>query len=1027
MRLWRAHVSFGTFLLAIRVFSSSPGANASVVHVDDSASELVHDGSTWCAAFLHLQDALEVAAASGGAVTEIRVAQGVYKPDRGGNHILGDRLATFRLVKDSALRGGYAGCGAADPDARDVTAFETVLSGDLVGNDGPNFSNYADNAFHVVTNNDTAVTASTLFDGFTVRGGNANGTLAAKTDQGGGFHNHSGHHPLFDGGPTVANCLFKENWAANHGAVNDHGGMTLVNCEFRDNHAGMWGGGLYIHERLPTTVTACRFFNNHTDGTSGGGGGAVHEGTATFTDCVFEGNTSSANGGGMYNHGGASPVLTRCRFEGNTALRGGGMFNAEASQVTMDDCEFYGNRATAFYPEDRLGGGVYHTEGSVLTLTRCTFGRLGLGNAGNNAFFGGAIYSDGSQVWSSDGVFDNNRTPTAGEQNPSGEWIHPAGGGIYATAASVLEINSTEFNRNHANRYGGAIYADLDTSVVLNQCLLTNNGAYYGSAVLDSVNVLVSDCTFHLGSGTYGAAMLVRGDSRGTIRRSLFLENTAGGWHGFGGALNLAGEDFTIADCVFAGNHANGGGGAIRSSAAVLRIMNSVFSKNSSDERGGALLQQAENFQGEPFTAELTISNCTFLANTAPVGSTVAQESIGYIMDNDVQIRNSILWDGADSISIGAQSVDHLAVEFSNVQGGWAGNGNIDLDPQLVDPDGPDNVLGTLDDDVRPATISPCVNVGSNALISADAADLDGDGNTAEPLPFDLDGHLRALGTVDMGAYEFTADCNQDGVPDHCNIACDPPGGYCDVGGCGTSGDCNGDGTLDECETDCQGNGVPDRCECLSATASMPEPVITTKNRYIAFVPGDACLRTALRVRLAELPPPWNQPPPAGALGEIQWVGPPRWVSTLSSMTDATPPAVAMAPLACQPHYEDWSAWGALHVYGAAVVPNARYEVAAIHEGCPMDEADFSAALSVETETVWCDVSAPFGGSAQPNFGDISAVVDKFRDAPGAVGKTQADLEPNVPNQRVNFGDISVAVGAFRGLAYAFAGPAGCP
>jgi hypothetical protein len=68
--------------------------------------------------------------------------------------------------------------------------------------------------------------------------------------------------------------------------------------------------------------------------------------------------------------------------------------------------------------------------------------------------------------------------------------------------------------------------------------------------------------------------------------------------------------------------------------------------------------------------------------------------------------------------------------------------------------------------------------------VPADTADLDGDGDTTEPLPLDLGGYPRFLddsatpdcpwapstcGTppiVDMGAYEFAADSDGDGVPD---------------------------------------------------------------------------------------------------------------------------------------------------------------------------------------------------------------------------------------------------------------------
>jgi hypothetical protein len=50
---------------------------------------------------------------------------------------------------------------------------------------------------------------------------------------------------------------------------------------------------------------------------------------------------------------------------------------------------------------------------------------------------------------------------------------------------------------------------------------------------------------------------------------------------------------------------------------------------------------------------------------------------------------------------------------------------------------------------------SPAIGAGSNAAIPADTQDLDGDLDTAEPIPFDRDGNSRIVnGLVDMGAYE---------------------------------------------------------------------------------------------------------------------------------------------------------------------------------------------------------------------------------------------------------------------------------
>ena len=216
------------------------------------------------------------------------------------------------------------------------------------------------------------------------------------------------------------------------------------------------------------------------------------------------------------------------------------------------------------------------------------------------------------------------------------------------------------------------------------------------------------------------------------------------------------------------------------------------------------------------------------------------------------------------------------------------------------------------------------------------------------------------------------------------------------------------------------GLGPPD------AAAAVPGGV--TKGRYISFVPGNPGQPTALRVTFSDLPAGFEE-----FEGTARWVGPPHEISEFPGETDDTPPVFVGAKLQCQPHYMDWSTVGVVHVFDRAIVPAARYDVQAVRQGCPVTfDANYSAPLEVLTSVPFGDVAGTWDGAAwtapdrDVDFDDIPAVVDKFRDLPGAPSKTRTDLAGDTPNLKVDFDDIATVVDAFRGL-YLFDGPSECP
>ena len=285
-----------------------------IIYVDDDADG---DGSSWMNAQRHLQDALAVARTLCEPI-EIRVAQGVYRPDRGIGQVAGDCDATFALIDAVVLLGGYAGVLAVDPDLRDLRRHESILSGDLLGNDAPagrprgteSWRNRSDNSCHVVTG--VGIGATTILDGFTITGG----TNAAIVDRG----------RLRACGP---------------GMYLDAGSPTLKNCWFEDNRTLSGdGGALFCFSSSRPSVIGCTFVRNSAG--FGGAIGCVADSDATIANCLFSNNLGSWGGAVCSQRSG--PQVSNCIFTGNLALRGGGalcFWDEDYGSIT--NCTFQGN------------------------------------------------------------------------------------------------------------------------------------------------------------------------------------------------------------------------------------------------------------------------------------------------------------------------------------------------------------------------------------------------------------------------------------------------------------------------------------------------------------------------------------------------------------------------------------------------------------------------------------------------------------------------------------------------------------
>ena len=564
------------------VISQSPSAGASVAvgsYVDltvslgpsirgpyyvDTRATGRNDGSSWANAFNRLQDAMAVVAAG----DEIRVARGIYKPDQGRQVTSGDRNATFRLINGVRIQGGYAGYGASNPDARDIALYETILSGDLAGNDREvadpcellNEPTLAENSLHVVmaVNCDS----STVLDGLTITAGNAS-EQETPQNQGGGLYLDN------TGSPTLRDCTFIHNTAAFGAGIyanyNGHSNPTLIRCNFIENNA-QHGGALYVSHNSEAHLIDCLFEGNVVAGA--GAGIHLYQGRVALTGCRFVNNEGESSGA-IYAKN-SEYTLVGCSFEGNLVLSHGSAIRDINSVSEISDCNFSGNIAGG------TGGAASFTNNALTDMLRCSF-------INNEAGYGGAVYL-------------NTVNPVLVDCSFVSNICTYKGGAIY-NYGSPLSLINCRLTDNASAGAGGAVY-NYGSPLSLINCRLTDNAsAGAGGAVYNNQS---------------GEALYC-----GTV----FSVNTAVGQ---GGAVlndNCQQTNYTV-NCTFAGNRSENAGGGTADVNSVHVMANSILWGNEAPTGPQAMVRNG--------IASLTVRYCNLQGGQADVqvvGAQLAWES----------------------------------------------------------------------------------------------------------------------------------------------------------------------------------------------------------------------------------------------------------------------------------------------------------------------------------------------------------------------------------------------------------------
>jgi hypothetical protein len=303
------------------------------------------------------------------------------------------------------------------------------------------------------------------------------------------------------------------------------------------------------------------------------------------------------------------------------------------------------------------------------------------------------------------------------------------------------------------------------------------DGGETSASVVEGLTIVNGYCV-------WGGAIACYNGSDPTIRNCIFQNNSA---IYYGGAVYNSKSNPTIIACSFRDNSAGdlqgktGRGGALHNLGSSPKIISSVFTSNTAGDAGGAVCNDFTSvctpchdrtvcirwdpvyrwiciqetiircppcvercYPPHPIWGQKqiciwdcpqdcsdigsrpTLRNCTLIGNTSTNGAAIDLAATSCA----TTLENCILWDNSPLSAISGSTV---AVSYSDVQGGLAGDGNINADPLFVNPTG---------GDYRLRANSPCLDAGDPKTV----VDL---------LETDLDGNPRVVnGRIDMGAYE---------------------------------------------------------------------------------------------------------------------------------------------------------------------------------------------------------------------------------------------------------------------------------
>jgi len=431
------------------------------------------------------------------------------------------------------------------------------------------------------------------------------------------------------------------------------------------------------------------------DGNASGSAVIVNQAIAVSLENLnITNGVSGVEGGGIrfaIGTGTGSLQLTNVQIYGNQGFWGGGLWVGPDAEVTGENVAIYNNTATSYGGGVRLYGG------------RATFSNSNIYN--NNAPSGGGVYATLENSYapqlnfpSSVDLYDNQaltgtgfgggvyiRQGTVSLADCSDIYSNDAidGGGTYLIT-STLTINGScsEIQINTATGNGGGIYAQGSTVNLDDRAELYNNDAGAsgigsgGGAYLDNSSLWGDVATIHYnvandyGGGVYainGSTVDMDLDAYTclSVRCSRLYANSA---TSYGGGIYALNSTVDLRNTFIEGNTGSLGGGLYTSGSTVYAYNDLIAENNATSSAGdGIRLYSGTSMYG---------SGNTLAYNDAGGASTGRAIDL---FSSNISLVNSVIWGHSTSINDTTQ-----VVTCSDIQGGYSGVGNLNVDPLFV-------------------------------------------------------------------------------------------------------------------------------------------------------------------------------------------------------------------------------------------------------------------------------------------------------------------------------------------------------